>query len=46
VKIVHGIGEGILSAAIAEFLGDHPLAESFRRGNEDEGGEAVTMVIL
>ena len=46
VKIIHGIGEGILAAAIGEFLEDHPLVESFRRGNEDEGGEAVTMVLL
>ena len=46
VKIIHGIGEGILASAIGEFLGDHPLVESFRRGNEEEGGEAVTMVLL
>ncbi len=46
VKIIHGIGEGILAAAIGEFLGDHPLVESFRKGNEGEGGEAVTIVIL
>jgi DNA mismatch repair protein MutS2 len=46
VKIIHGIGEGILSRAIREYLQDHPLAAVARKGNEDEGGEAVTIVKL
>jgi DNA mismatch repair protein MutS2 len=46
VKIIHGIGEGILASAIGEYLTDHPLVESFRKGSEGEGGEAVTMVLL
>ncbi len=46
VKIIHGIGAGILAGAIRDYLKDHPLVESFRKGNEDEGGEAVTMVVL
>ncbi|MDH4028796.1 MAG: Smr/MutS family protein [Nitrospirota bacterium] len=46
VKIIHGIGTGTLSAAIREFLKDHPLVREWRRGDEDEGGEAVTMVFL
>lgn len=46
VKIIHGIGAGILSGAIREYLKGHPLVENFRKGNEDEGGEAVTVVVL
>jgi len=46
VKIIHGIGTGILGGAIREYLRDHPLVESFRKGNEDEGGPAVTVVLL
>jgi DNA mismatch repair protein MutS2 len=46
VKIIHGIGAGILAGAIREYLRDHPLVESFRKGSEDEGGEAVTVVLL
>ncbi|MBI4849568.1 MAG: endonuclease MutS2 [Nitrospirae bacterium] len=46
VKIIHGIGTGILARAIRDYLKDHPLVESYRKGNEDEGGEAVTVVVL
>jgi DNA mismatch repair protein MutS2 len=46
IKIIHGIGTGILAGAIREYLRDHPLVESFRKGNEDEGGAAVTVVSL
>ncbi len=46
IKIIHGIGTGILAGAIREYLRDHPLVESFRKGNEDEGGTAVTVVSL
>jgi DNA mismatch repair protein MutS2 len=46
VKIIHGIGAGILAGAIREYLRDHPLVESFRKGSEDEGGEAVTVVFI
>ncbi len=46
VKIIHGIGTGILAGAIREYLRDHPLVDSFRKGNEDEGGMAVTIVIF
>ncbi|MBI4698923.1 MAG: Smr/MutS family protein [Nitrospirae bacterium] len=46
IKIIHGIGTGILARAIREYLKDHPLVESCRKGNEDEGGEAVTIAVL
>ena len=46
VKIIHGIGTGRLAAAIRDFLKDHPLAREARKGDEEEGGEAVTIVKL
>jgi DNA mismatch repair protein MutS2 len=46
VKIVHGIGTGRLSRAIGDYLKDHPLVERSRKGEEGEGGEAVTIVYL
>ncbi len=46
VKIIHGIGARILSSAIREYLKDHPLVENFRKGSEEEGGEAVTVVVF
>lgn len=46
IKIIHGIGTGILASAIRNYLEDHPLVERSRKGNEDEGGEAVTIVKL
>ena len=46
VKIIHGYGTGILSRAVRDYLKDHPLVESFRKGNEEEGGDAVTIVLL
>jgi DNA mismatch repair protein MutS2 len=46
VKIIHGIGTGRLAAAIRDFLKDHPLVREARKGDEDEGGEAVTIVFF
>ena len=46
VRIIHGIGTGRLAAAIRDFLKDHPLVKVARKGNEEEGGEAVTIVKL
>lgn len=46
VKIIHGIGTGRLAAAIRDFLKDHPLVREARKGNQEEGGEAVTIVLF
>jgi DNA mismatch repair protein MutS2 len=46
VKIIHGIGTGILSGAISDFLNDHPLVDEFRKGHQEEGSEGVTIVTL
>lgn len=42
--IIHGIGKGILRESIRDYLKDHPIVKSFRKGNADEGGDAVTLV--
>lgn len=46
VYIVHGKGTGVLREVVTEFLSDHPHIASFRLGNQNEGGEGVTVVEL
>lgn len=42
--IIHGIGKGILRDFVRDYLKEHPLVKSFRKGNAEEGGDAVTVV--
>lgn len=46
VYIIHGKGEGILRKAVANFLKEHPMVESFRLGEYNEGGWGVTVAYL
>jgi len=46
VVIIHGIGKGLLSKAVHEHLMEHPLVKDFRSGSMEEGGKAVTVVLL
>jgi len=46
VAIIHGIGKGLLARAVREHLEGHPLAKSFRKGEQSEGGAGVTIVTL
>jgi len=46
VVIIHGLGTGILSRAVREHLDGHPLVQSFRRGEKNEGGAGVTVVTM
>jgi DNA mismatch repair protein MutS2 len=46
VTIVHGVGAGVLRAAVREFLTRHPLVADHRRGEKYEGGDGVTIVTL
>ena len=46
VKIIHGIGEGILLKAIREFLKGEKSVKEYRRGVYGEGENGVTIVRL
>ena len=46
VRIIHGIGEGILLRAIHTTLGEDRRVDSFRAGQVGEGGVGVTYVTL
>ncbi|MGB9681807.1 MAG: endonuclease MutS2 [bacterium] len=46
IYIVHGKGTGVLRKLVANFLKDHPMVESFRLGEYNEGGWGVTVAYL
>ncbi|WP_333654748.1 endonuclease MutS2 [Dissulfurispira sp.] len=46
VIIIHGVGTGILSKAVREYLTGHPLVKGFRSGTQQEGGAGVTIVSM
>ena len=46
VRIIHGIATGTVRQIVRQFLASHPLVESFRSGNKEEGGDGVTIVKL
>jgi DNA mismatch repair protein MutS2 len=44
VRVVHGIGSGILSKAIREYLGSSPYCASFREAEPHHGGAGATII--
>lgn len=46
VRIIHGFGTGRLRSALREHLRKHPAVQSFRPGEENEGGDGATIVVL
>ena len=46
IRIVHGIGERVLERAVREYLQGDQRVESFRSGEQIEGGTGVTFVCL
>jgi DNA mismatch repair protein MutS2 len=46
VIIIHGIGKGLLRRVVHEHIDGHPLVNSFKAGNPEEGGVGVTIAIL
>lgn len=46
VRIIHGIGRGVLRAAVERHLRTHPQVESQRMGEGREGGRGVTVARL
>lgn len=46
VRIIHGKGTGALRQAVRDELAGHSLVSSFRAGDNNEGGEGVTVAKL
>jgi DNA mismatch repair protein MutS2 len=46
VRIIHGRGTGALKKAVWDYLRGHPGVESFRLGEDNEGGSGATIVEL
>lgn len=46
IRIVHGIGRGVLRAAVERHLREHPQVASQRLGQVGEGGRGVTIARL
>ena len=46
VKIIHGVGEGILLKAVRNYLKSDKNVKEFRRGRYGEGENGVTIVTL
>jgi DNA mismatch repair protein MutS2 len=46
VRIIHGIGTGVVRQIVRQFLASYPLVSSFRSGKREEGGDGVTIVKL
>lgn len=46
VRIIHGKGTGALKGAVWQYLKDHPAVESYRLGEQSEGGSGATVVTL
>lgn len=46
VRIIHGMGTGALMRGVREHLSRSPQVEAFRKGENFEGGDGVTVVTL
>ena len=46
VRVIHGVGKGVLRAAVTESLRHHPHVAESRLGGHGEGGRGVTIVRL
>jgi DNA mismatch repair protein MutS2 len=46
IFVVHGHGTGALRAAIRAHLGAHKAIEKFRAGEQNEGGDGVTVAFI
>ncbi len=44
VRIIHGKGTGVLRNVVWEYLKNHPGVQSYRLGEQEEGGSGATIV--
>ncbi|HVT44410.1 MAG TPA: Smr/MutS family protein [Thermoanaerobaculia bacterium] len=46
IRLIHGFGTGALRKALREYLRTHRGVRSFRPGEQNEGGDGATVVVL
>jgi len=46
VEVIHGKGTGALRREVHRFLADFPAVENYSLGNEEQGGDGMTLVEL
>lgn len=46
IRVVHGLGSGVLQQAVREFLGRHPQVATWRSGAPHEGRDGATIAEL
>ncbi len=46
IRIVHGMGKGVLREVVRTMLTGHPLVKRFRNAKAEEGGSGATVVYL
>ncbi|MBI2854169.1 MAG: endonuclease MutS2 [Chloroflexi bacterium] len=46
VRIIHGVGTGVVRQIVRQLLSSHPLVKSYRPGGKEDGGDGVTVVEL
>ena len=46
IKVIHGVGEGILLKTVREYLKKDKRIKEYRRGKYGEGENGVTIITL
>jgi len=46
LTVIHGVGTGALIKAVRSYLDECPSVKNYRRGEQGEGGDGVTVVML
>ncbi len=44
ITVIHGHGTGALKSAVREYLGDSPYVAKYRAGEQNEGGDGISIV--
>lgn len=46
VRVLHGLGNGVLKTSIRDFLKTYPVVSQFNPGDAESGGDGVTVIYL